>query len=609
MNESQNEEISPEESNLSEPAKTPSPPNDVQSPQDNPTDSASPAAPLSASTDNANQTSSPSDKSQQLSPAQFVTQRHERMQQEKEQPQSKSQDATPPKPEIKTPAQSQKQSVAIPVPQSDDIDLENEVAEALGDFSLMDMYGLEEKPQQKMTEQKDTPDKTSQKQKAPGIIKGTVLAVTKDGLFIDLGGKSQGFLPSEELEENEKPQVGAIMEVVIIRYDGRDGLLVVSRSTATQQLLRKNLREGVQVEARVTGTNKGGLELLIKGGLKAFMPVSQIDLGRVEETEGLVGQVYICEVTQVERGDKNVVLSRRNVQAKEQAQKGEQLWQELEEGQTRKGKVRNIADFGAFVDLGGVDGLLHVSEMSWARVNHPKDLLQVGQEVEVIIKSIDKEKKRLSLSLKMAGGDPWDSAEQKYFSGSIHQARVVKLMDFGAFAELEPGIEGLIPISEMTWAGRINHPSDVVKAGDMVEVSVLNLDMEKKRMSLSIKQKQGNPWTNVTEKFVVDNIYNGTVARITDFGAFVTLEPGIDGLVHISELSDKRVNRVADVVKQGQQVDVKVLDVDEESQRISLSMKEMGTVDSEIIELPVVTSTSQTTKKKKDKPRRGGLSW
>ena len=494
----------------------------------------------------------------------------------------------------------------------DDAALEREVAEALGDMNLLDTYGFEdEAPAMAQPAATAEPAVASD-----GIRTGTVAAVSGDGLFIDLGSKSQGFLPREELEADEDPQVGDTMKLAVIRYDKRDGMLILSKKTADQQLLVSSLEEGVLVEARVTGTNKGGLELDIKG-LEAFMPASQVDIYRIEDFEPLVGQKMICEVTQVEHGDRNIVLSRRNVLEKEQAGQREQAWAELEEGQLRHGTVRTLTDYGAFVDLGGVDGLLHVREMSWARIKHPKDILTVGQGIDVMVIGIDREKKRISLSLRQAGGDPWTLVEQNYPVGSRHEAQVRDLADFGAFAELEPGIDGLIPISQMTWAGRIRHPSDLLQVGAIVEVEVMSVDIEKRRISLSMKNLQTNPWADIESRYQVNGVYPGTVARVADFGAFVTLEPGVDGLVHISELADRRVNQTRDVVSQGQEVQVKILSIDPKENRIGLSIKaaqadQAGAEGSEYA--PSDGETGQAgqqddKKKKKDRPRRGGLSW
>ncbi len=509
------------------------------------------------------------------------------------------------------PAEGQRKPAADPkaglnLSGAEDAALDQEIEAALEGVDLLDMYGMEEPAEAKVS----TP--TSQSS-APGVNKGKVISVSDEGLFVDLGGKSQGFLPTEECEEGKRYEMGDTVQVSIIRYDQRDGLLVLSTKAAEQQLVRSNLKEGAYVEARVTGSNKGGLEMDIKG-IKAFMPASQIDFIRIENLDTLIGQRYVCEVTQVEHGDRNVVLSRRNVLLKEELEQREKVWAELEVGQLRHGVVRSLMDYGAFVNLGGVDGLLHVREISWARIKDPKEILAVGQGIDVVVIGIDREKRRISLSLRQAGGDPWTAVEQKYAVGSTYQAQIVKLMDFGAFAQLEPGVEGLIPISEMTWAGRIRHPSDVVQPGMIVEVKILRLDVKEKRISLSMKSLQANPWLNIEEKYRPNEIYPGKVARITDFGAFVTLEDGVDGLVHISELSEKRVGKVSDVVQNGQEIQVKVLKVDAAEQRISLSLKGMGGEPEEpkaaAASEPAAQPAVETKPgKKKQRPLRGGLSW
>ncbi|MCK4629720.1 MAG: S1 RNA-binding domain-containing protein, partial [Sedimentisphaerales bacterium] len=467
--------------------------------------------------------------------------------------------------------------------------IDSEVEEALGDISLMDIYGLEQKdasaqdsvsatPEDKPDEKTNGSQPTSESESEslpPGINRGMVISIADDGVFVDLGGKSQGFLPTEELDEEEKIEVGADIDVAILRYDARDGLLILSRKTAEQQFLRRDLREGSTVEARVTGSNKGGLEMDIKG-LKAFMPASQIDMVRIEDFDSLLNQRFVCEVIQVERGDKNIVLSRRKVLEKDELERRENLWRELEVGQLRHGTVRSLTDYGAFVDLGGMDGLLHISEMSWARIKHPKDILEVGQGIDVIILEKNDERYRLSLSLRKAGGDPWTRVAEKYTVGSRHQGQITNLMNFGAFAELEPGVEGLIPISEMSWAGRVRHPSDIVKTGMIVDVEILKIDVEKRRISLSMKSFQENPWAGVPEKYIKNNIYTGRVSRLTDFGAFITLEPGIDGLLHISEASDKHLNNIGDVLSNDQEIQVKILSMDAEQQRIALTLKGLG---------------------------------
>lgn len=494
-------------------------------------------------------------------------------------------------------------SVPLPTPE-EDASLEQEITAALGDGSLMDIYDLEQA--NAAAEAAETPQEAG-KSLPPGVVLGTVVGITGDDIFIDLGGKSQGMLQRDELPEGAKVEKGDAIEVAIVGYDKRDGLILLSKKTAEQQLLRRDLKKGVLVEARVVGSNKGGLEMDIKG-LKAFMPASQIGFDRVEDLHTLVNEVYTCVVIEVDRGDKNIVLSRRRVLEKERHEKQELLWADIQKGQTRHGTVTRLADFGAFVDIGGMDGLLHVSEMSWARVNDPKEILQVGQEIDVVVIDVDKVKQRISLSLKLAGGDPWTTAQQNYAVGTRHTARVTHLQDFGAFAELEPGLEGLIPISEMTWTGRIRHPKDMVQPGTKVEVEILRVDPEKRRISLSMKNLQENPWFNVEQKYICNEIYTGKVVRLTEFGAFVTLEDGVDGLIHISELSNKRVNKTGDVVSVDQDVSVRVLKVDPENQKISLSMKGIGPDGQEEAMEVRADEQRKPISKKKSKPRRGGLS-
>lgn len=511
--------------------------------------------------------------------------------------------ALSPSASVSPPARSEAPPAApLPIPE-EDASLEQEIEAALGDGSLLDMYNLEQA--HAAAEAAAVPPEGESL--PPGVVRGTVVGITGDDIFLDLGGKSQGILQRTELPEGSKVEKGDTVEVSIVGYDKRDGLILLSKKTAEQQLLRRDLKKGALVESRVVGSNKGGLEMDIKG-LKAFMPASQIGFDRVEDLDTLVNEVYTCVVLEVDRGDRNIVLSRRRVLEKERHEKQELLWAEVQKGQMRHGTVTRLAEFGAFVDIGGMDGLLHVSEMSWARVKDPKEILQVGQEIDVMVIEVDKVKQRVSLSLKQAGGDPWTTVQQNYAVGTRHSAQVTHLQDFGAFAELEPGLEGLIPISEMAWTGRIRHPKDMVQPGTKVEVEILRVDPEKRRISLSMKNLQENPWCNVEQKYVCNEIYTGKVVRLTDFGAFVTLEDGVDGLIHISELSHKRVNKTSDVVSVDQDVSVRVLKVDSENQKISLSMKELGPDSQEVAEDERSDDHKRPVSKKKGKPRRGGLS-
>jgi len=494
---------------------------------------------------------------------------------------------------------------ALPVEMPSDEELEGEIAEALGEASLMDWYNLEEPKALKQPKQAAA----AISKVGDGVVAGKVVGMSGEDIFIDLGGKAQGVLSREEMGEDEKIEVGMILKVSKVGYDKKDNLVIVSRKTAQQQIMRRDLKVGALVEARVIGSNKGGLEMDVRG-LKGFMPASQIALERIEEFDSLLGQRLICEVLEVERGDRNLVLSRRNVLVKERQDRQKQLWEELEKGQARRGVVRSLREYGAFVDLGGVEGLLHVSELSWARVKHPKEILQEGQEIEVLVIEADKEKRRISLSLKQAGGDPWSTVEQRYPVGSRHEGRIMNILDFGAFAELEAGVEGLIPVSEMSWAGQVRHPREVVQRGSVVEVEILQMDPPRRRISLSMKRVQENPWKVAARKYVAEEVYPGTVSRLAEFGAFVTLEEGIDGLIHISELAEGRVKKAGDVVKVGDKVSVRVLSVDTMNQRISLSLRGLAPVGQEQKSAETEDKKeAASADKKKHRPRRGGLTW
>ena len=502
-----------------------------------------------------------------------------------------------------TPATQAYGEVAIPGPE-DDADIEAEVAQALGDMSLMD---IDTSPKAKNdSSSQDTTDKKP----IPGILRGTIYKIESDGVFITgLGGKSEGFLPKDEIEPDEVLKEGDPIDVCIVGRDPKDGLVILSRNAATQQIMLKNLKVGDHVEATVIGSNKGGLEMKIKGGIKAFMPISQIDFHRVEDEEKdkYIGQKLICAVTQADRNDRNIVVSRRKIVEAENKANADQLWEQLEQGQVRKGTVRSIMDYGAFVDLGGIDGLVHVSEISWAHIDKPSEFLVVGQQVEVFIKEINREKQRLALSIKLVSGDPWSTVDQKFPVGMHCQAKVVRLMNFGAFAQLEPGIEGLIPVSEMSWIGRVNHPKEVLSEGDVVDVEILKCSKEDKQISMSIKAVQGNPWENIEEKYMPESDHTGKVVRLSDFGAFVELEPGVDGLVHISELSDKHIKRTGDAVSEGEEVKVRVLEVDTKRKRIALSIKAlMETPVDDSVEA-VDETTAPAAKPKRKKNLKGGI--
>jgi small subunit ribosomal protein S1 len=478
-----------------------------------------------------------------------------------------------------------------PGPEADwDEALKREVEAALGDINLEQLIDSEQKPRE--------PSES-------GVRRGKVIAIQGDDIFVDMGGKSQGILPAAQFKEEPMPSEGDVIEVTIEGYDQRDGLLLLSRLGAITAAAWETLAEGQAVEGRVTGHNKGGLELDING-IRAFMPVSHISLARVEDLAPYVDQRLRCEVIDIDEADENVVVSCRALLERESAETREQTFASLEEGQTVSGTVRNIMPYGAFVDIGGVDGLLHVREMSYGRVEDPKTVVQEGQQVEVMVLKIDRDERKVSLGLKQVMPDPWMGAEGKWPVDEVVTVRVTSLVDFGAFAELADGVEGLIPISEMSFERRINHPKELVSVGQVVKVRVLGVDSEKRRIGLSLKRVGDDPWMGASVRWPADSVAQGTVKRVTDFGAFVELGPGVEGLVHISELGPERVQRVTDVVHEGDMVEAKVLSVDEDRRRIALSIKQLASMpDYTGPDAAEPEAPTETTKRKR--PLRGGL--
>jgi small subunit ribosomal protein S1 len=466
--------------------------------------------------------------------------------------------------------------------------LDEEVNAALGDLKLDDLYSADRKG-------------PAQTDVTKGTRRGRVVKVGKDDLFVDFGGKSQGIASLIQFGD-EIPEVGTEMEFNVDRFDPREGLLILTKKGAMATSVNwENLEVGQIVEATVTGTNKGGLELEVKG-MRAFMPAGQVEIFHVPDFAQYVGQKFLAEVTQFEREAKNLILSRRNILEREREEQKKKLLAELAEGQIRRGTVRNVMDFGAFVDLGGADGLLHVSEMSFQRGRKASDFVKVGDVVDVKIIRLDKETGKMSLSLKQARGtDPWSDAAQKYSVGTSITGRIVKVESFGAFVEVEEGVDGLLPVSEMSYT-RVKHPSDIVKEGDTVKLVVISIDPINRKMSFSLKQAGPNPWQTVHEKYATDSIVTGTVTRLMDFGAFVELEAGLEGLIHVSELSNQRVRTPADVVKPGQEVKVRILEIDKDGRRIGLSLKRVAE-----LEAMQSAGAAPAAPKKKRPELRGGL--
>jgi small subunit ribosomal protein S1 len=433
-------------------------------------------------------------------------------------------------------------------------------------------------------------------------LTGTVVGFSDDEVFLEFDAKSQGVLARGQLGESNSVELGVRLEVVVDRFDSDSGMLVVRRKGAVQRAAWTNLAVGMIVQGKITGLNKGGLEVDFNG-IRGFMPGSQVDLHPMRDISVLLGQVVRCEVIELERKHKNVLVSRRKLLERERAEFREKLKEELAVGQSRRGVVNNITEYGAFVDLGGLDGLIHIRDVSWSPVEKVSDVLTPGQEVEVKVLRIDAKRERISLGLKQAQPDPWQSVPGRYAVGTDVKVRVVRLADFGAFAELEPGIEGLIPVSEMAWH-RVQKSSDLVSIGSVVDAKIIRIEPERRRIALSIRQAQPDPWAGVLESFPEKSVVRGKVTRLANFGAFVELASGVEGLIHISELSDRRVKTCRDVVDVGQEVDVRVLGIDRDNRRISLSLKTAAPTEGSSDGEPEAPKPV----KKRKKPLRGGLS-
>ncbi len=415
------------------------------------------------------------------------------------------------------------------------------------------------------------------------VIKGTVLKVSESEVIVDVGYKSEGLIPlSEFYDENGEPMVqpGDTVDVLLERTEDRDGHIVLSREKAEKMKIwdevEKAYAERKVVIGRVIERIKGGLAVDI--GVRAFLPGSQIDVRPVRNLDSLRGQELRMRVIKVNKKRGNIVLSRKVLIEEENAEKKKDTLATLAEGKVMQGVVKNITDYGAFIDLGGIDGLLHVTDMSWGRAQHPSEIFNVNDEVEVIVLKFDPATERVSLGYKQLHADPWTSAADRYPVGQRLQGKVVSLTDYGAFVELEPGVEGLIHVSEMSWSKRVKHPSKLLNVGDMVESMVLGVDPNARRIALGLKQIESNPWQQLGEKYPVGAKITGTVRNLTEFGAFVEVEEGIDGLIHISDMSwSKRLKHPSDVIKKGDEVEAMVLNIDPENQRLSLGLKQLAT--------------------------------
>jgi small subunit ribosomal protein S1 len=411
------------------------------------------------------------------------------------------------------------------------------------------------------------------------ILKGKVLNVINDEVIVDIGYKSEGVIPLHEFGEHADVDVGDEIEVLLDEIDEETGMIRLSKRKADRirawNEILKTHQEGDVVRGVVQRKIKGGL--LVDVGVPVFLPASQVSLRRTADISEYIGKDIEARIIKIDEQRMNIVVSRRKLVEEQREAAKKKLLEEIQEGEIRSGVVKNIADFGAFVDLGGIDGLLHITDMSWTRINHPSEAVAIDQEIEVMVLRVDREKERIALGLKQRLPSPWDELELKYPVGSKVKGKVTNVTSYGAFVQLENGLEGLVHVSEMSWTRRVNHPTELVKVGDEVEVVILEINKEKQEIGLGMKQAEVNPWDLVEEKYPPGTIVEGKVRNLTNYGAFVELEEGIDGLLHISDMSwTKKVTHPSELLKEGDGIKAAVLAVDREKKRISLGMKQLA---------------------------------
>ncbi|MHC4181987.1 MAG: 30S ribosomal protein S1 [Planctomycetota bacterium] len=443
-------------------------------------------------------------------------------------------------------------------------DIEKELAEIIKDNSL---------------EQFDEVYNSSVKNFELGtILKGKILGTIGNDVIIDTGYKSEGIISLSEFDSPDEIKMGNEIDVMLESFEDDTGLIQISKRKADRirgwEKIVTKYKEGDVVTGKVIRKIKGGL--LVDVGIPIFLPASQIDIKPPGEIAEYIGSEVTCKILKIDEIQQNIIVSRRKLIEEERSKQKLEFLSKVEVDQVVKGTVKNIADFGAFIDLGGIDGLLHITDMSWGRISHPSEMLAIGDEIEVKILGIDKEKEKIALGLKQKTENPWQSVAEKYPIGSKIKGQVVNIMSYGAFVKLETGIEGLVHISEMSWTRRINHPSEIAAIGDSVEAIVLNINKEKEEISLSIKQVEKNPWTLIEEKYPPGTKIQGRVRNLTNYGAFIEIEDGIDGLLHISDMSwSKKVAHPSEIVKKGDKIETIVLSVDKEKKRVSLGIKQL----------------------------------
>lgn len=410
------------------------------------------------------------------------------------------------------------------------------------------------------------------------VVKGRILEVRPSEVLVDIGYKSEGAISLSEFADTDSLKPGDEIEVLLEKLEDENGMVVLSHEKAQQKKNWDHIvnicTEGGTIEGKVKSKVKGGL--MVNIGVDAFLPASQIDVVPPRHLDDYLGKTFKFKVVKINSERRNIVLSRRELIEQEREEKRRNLLASMQVGQIRTGTVKNLTEFGAFIDLDGLDGLLHITDMSWGRINHPSELLKVGDTIEVMILEVDREKERVSLGLKQRSRNPWDSVEYKYPVGSKVRGKVVSVLPYGAFVQLEDGVEGMVHVSELSWTKRIARASDVLKAGDEIDAIVLEIKREEQKISLGVRQLEPNPWSQVPKKYPPGTRITGKVRNLTNFGAFVEIEEGIDGMIHVSDISwTRKVTNPADVLKKGQTVEAVVLEVDAANQRISLGMKQL----------------------------------
>jgi small subunit ribosomal protein S1 len=410
------------------------------------------------------------------------------------------------------------------------------------------------------------------------IVKGHILEIRAREFLIDIGYKSEGVISAAEFEDPEEVEIGDEVEVLLERLENDEGMVVLSKEKAAQ---RQNWEKIVKVFQQ-EGLIKGKVKAVVKGGLtvnvgvEAFLPASQIDIVPPRDLNQFVGNTYDFKIVKINEDRKNVVLSRREIIEQERAEKRSKFLSSVSVGDNVTGTVKNITDFGAFIDLDGIDGLLHITDMSWARLNHPSELVKIGESVEVVVLDINKEKERVSLGLKQMRDNPWDKIEERFPVGQTVSGKVTNLMPYGAFVEIEQGVEGLIHVSELSWTKRIARPSDVLTLGQEIKAVVLGVNKDEQKISLGVRQLEANPWDEIEQRYIIGKQVKGQVRNMTAYGAFVELEEGIDGMVHVSDLSwTRKINHPSEVLKKGDDIEAVVIDIDKANQRISLGLKQL----------------------------------